>query len=317
MNFGRFAGPFLVAVSAAVVSVVGGCESPKPVAPAPEPLTPVLTDKGEPQGIEHYHKWSDRFGQGGQPVGEVAFRNLAALGYRTIVSVDGARPDLENAAKYGLRYVHVPIEYSGITRDEALRMVQAAKTSDGPVFFHCHHGVHRGPAAAMVVRMAVDGIPVEQATADLKASGCAPKYEGLYRDVAAFVPPTAAELATIPTDLPAFASAGDMVDHMAAASRVFENLQASEKAAWGPPPSSPDVNPPHEATILAEHFREMQRLEECRDYGDQYMKWLAESETQSEKLAESLRAGRKDDATAALKAVKKACDTCHAKHRDK
>jgi protein tyrosine phosphatase (PTP) superfamily phosphohydrolase (DUF442 family) len=288
-----------------------------PVAATAAAATPVLGAQGEPLGLEHYRRLSERIGQGGQPVGETAFRNLTALGYDTIVSVDGARPDTESARRWGLRYVHVPVEYSGITREQSLRLVQAVRTARGPVYFHCHHGLHRGPAAAAIARQAVDGVSAAQADADLRSSGCSAHYEGLYRDVTAFVVPTEAEMAAVPTDLPEIAPVGGMVDHMAAASRCFERLQACQKSSWGSPEGQPDVSPPHEATILMEHFREMQRLDEARSRGERFVRGLLESETASDRVAASLRSGRKDEASAALAAVKKTCDTCHDAHRDR
>ena len=44
-------------------------------------------------------------------------RLIADMGVKTILSVDGKIPDAEEAAKYGIRYVHVPIRYGGITND--------------------------------------------------------------------------------------------------------------------------------------------------------------------------------------------------------
>lgn len=292
-----------------------GCGSPGS-APAPRP-EPVLDAKGEPVGIEHHHRWSEKLGQGGQPVGEVAFRNLAALGYTTVLSVDGAKPDLELAAKYGLRYVHVPIEYSGIERDQALRIVQAVRTSDGPVFVHCHHGLHRGPAGAMVARIAVDGITNEEAVKELKDSNCSAKYTGLYRDIGAFTAPTAEELAKVPTDLPSYVSPGDVPAHMAVASRIFERLAACDKAGWKAPEGSPDVSPKHEATMLRESFREMLRLDEVKTHEDRYVKWMTQSEADCATLEAAVAGGKNADASAALTRVKKTCDTCHAQYRDK
>ena len=97
---------------------------------------------------------AERIGQGGQPAGEVAFQNLKALGFKSVLNVDGAVPDVEAAERQGLVYVHVPIGYDGIARDEALRIVKAAEMCEKPVYVHCHHGRHRGPAAAMLVRTA-------------------------------------------------------------------------------------------------------------------------------------------------------------------
>src|SRR5262245_14725203 len=41
---------------------------------------------------------------GGLPEGDAAFKELADLGVKTIISVDGAKPDVATAKKYGLRY---------------------------------------------------------------------------------------------------------------------------------------------------------------------------------------------------------------------
>ena len=310
----------LLAAGTLLAGTLPGCGSTGPeTAPATAAARPtqvVLNEKGEPLGLAHHHRWSEKIGQSGEPTGDVAFANAAALGYHMIISVDGARPDAEAAAKYGLRYVHVPIEYSGITRDQALRVVKAVELSDGPVLIHCHHGLHRGPVGAMTARIALDGISNDEAVEELKESGCSAKYEGLYRDIAAFRPPTAEELAAVSSDLPAFVSAGDTVDHMAKLSRVFEGLASCQKAAWGVPADSPDVSPPHQARILWEHFRELQRMDESKAHGEQYMQWLAQTEQAATQLEEAIRAGDRAASDAAMGSVKDSCSTCHKKYRD-
>ena len=44
---------------------------------------------------------------------------------RTVISVDGARPDVVRAHSFGLRYVHLPIGYDGVPREQALRIARA------------------------------------------------------------------------------------------------------------------------------------------------------------------------------------------------
>ena len=83
---------------------------------------------------------------GSSPYSEAAFRELAKLGVRTIISVDGAMPAVELA-----RYVHLPIGYDAVPPSRAAELVKAAQGSDGPLYVHCHHGKHRGPAAAATV----------------------------------------------------------------------------------------------------------------------------------------------------------------------
>ena len=75
---------------------------------------------------------------------------LARLGVKTIVNVDGATPKLEMAQKYGLDYIHIPIGYDGITAEQSAAMVRVMREREGPFYFHCHHGKHRGPTAAAV-----------------------------------------------------------------------------------------------------------------------------------------------------------------------
>src|SRR5436189_6043349 len=62
---------------------------------------------------------------GGLPDGEDAFRELAALGVKTIISVDGAKPDVPLAEKYGLRYVHLPHGYGGVPDDRVKELAKA------------------------------------------------------------------------------------------------------------------------------------------------------------------------------------------------
>jgi len=47
-----------------------------------------------------------------------------------------------------MRYIHVPIAYSGLSREQEIRIASAISGAEGPLYLHCHHGKHRGPAAA-------------------------------------------------------------------------------------------------------------------------------------------------------------------------
>ncbi|MGQ0614167.1 MAG: cytochrome c [Planctomycetaceae bacterium] len=268
------------------------------------------------EGLEHYRKVSDRLGQGGQPAGEVAFRSLAAMGYRTLVSVDGAIPDVEAAARHGMRYVHVPVRYHGIRREEALLLIQASRTSDGPVYVHCHHGLHRGPAAAVLVLQALEGWSHAQAVRHLETSGCSPKYKGLYRDAERFRPPTDEELAALPAELPSKVVPDDIVGIMVEVNTRWEHLVQLEANGWGLLPKNPDVQPPHEALMLREQLREMARLDESREMGADFVQRTAEGERASADLENALRAGDRAAATEAYRRVEANCASCHQTYRN-
>ncbi len=301
----------LVAVAAAAA-----CRSDEPPATPVVQAQPTLDVHGVPVGLENFKRWSDKLAQGGQPEGDEAFRNLAALGFTTVITVDGARPDIETAERYGLHYVHVPIGYDGVPKEAQIRVVRAVEFSDGPVYVHCHHGTARGPAAAAVARVAVEGATNETALQGLKDSGCAPAYKGLFRDVVACVPPTAEELAGVPAHLPSYVPPGDVAVAMVGADMRFDRITLSKSAKWGVPADHPDVDPPHEATMLWEQFREIARLDDAKRRGDEFLDLLAVAERSAKSLEGAIQRHDADAADVAQKAVKQSCDACHAKYRN-
>jgi protein tyrosine phosphatase (PTP) superfamily phosphohydrolase (DUF442 family) len=116
-----------------------------PTAPAPsKELVPATVHPLKADGIENFYQLTDRLFSGSQPEGDAAFAALKERGIKTIITVDGAKPDVETAKKFGIRYVHLPIGYDGVPTNQAGRMVKAAEALPGPVYIHCHHGLHRG-----------------------------------------------------------------------------------------------------------------------------------------------------------------------------
>lgn len=53
---------------------------------------------------------------GGQPEDAAAFEELKKLGVKTIISVDGATPDVKLAKDHGMAYIHLPIGYDGVPK---------------------------------------------------------------------------------------------------------------------------------------------------------------------------------------------------------
>src|SRR4029079_9627843 len=165
-------------------------------------------------GIENTFRLRPRLYSGGDPHGVEALVAPKELGVRTIISVDGAMPDVESARKLGLRYVHLPIGYDGVPREQAVRLVKAVKTLPGPVYVHCHHGKHRGPAAAAVCGIATEGWSREEALSWMKEGCTVPECRGLCASPRAFVPPTARELERVDQDLPERAKVPALVEMM-------------------------------------------------------------------------------------------------------
>jgi protein tyrosine phosphatase (PTP) superfamily phosphohydrolase (DUF442 family) len=268
-------------------------------------------------GVQNAFHVTDRIYSGSQPEGDAGFAALAKLGVKTVVSVDGSKPDIETAHKYGLRYVHLPFGYDGIPQDRVAELAKAVAVEPGPLFVHCHHGQHRGPAAVAVMCLATEGWTTNRAATWLKDAGTSPDYPGLYRAASEFKAPTVEQLAAIKS-LPELAKTSSMVDTMVAIDGYFDSLKASQKAGWKTPPNQPDITPAHECTMLWEHFRELARTPDIAQRPDDFRQKLANAEGAADRLRGLLKENEQTPALdAAFKQVTQSCAACHKSYRNK
>lgn len=268
-------------------------------------------------GLHNVFRLSDRLLSGSNPEGDAGFAALQHLGVKTIVSVDGSIPDVAAAAKHGMRYVHLPVGYDGIPRGRVLALAKAVRDLPGPVYLHCHHGQHRGPAAAAVVQLCLDPAwTPERAERWMKAAGTDPKYTGLISLPATLTKPTAAELDAASSDFPPKADVPDLTRLMVAVDERWDRLKLVKDAGWKQPPNHPDIDPPHEAVQLAELYREAARLSAVKARGSDLLKHFSEAETAVNELAAALHQPSTEAAGKAFGRVQSACSACHAIHRD-
>lgn len=278
----------------------------------------------EAKGIENLFRLSPRLFSGGQPEGEKGFETLKRLGIRTVISVDGSQPDVETARRLGLRYVHLPVGYDGIPRDQTIKMVEAIRELPGPVFVHCHHGKHRGPAAAAVCALATEGWDRTMARSWLERAGTDPKYKGLFATVDSFRPPSEEELGRARQDqLPERAEVPALVESMVEIDRIWDHLKEIQKAGFRTPKDSPDLDPPHEALMLVEQFREASRREGGKRKGEEFGRLFATAEHDAAELMSALREVSSDPSTVAQRKaqamfgrVSRDCTSCHVRFRD-
>src|SRR4051812_26105944 len=192
------------------------------------------------RGIENVYRLSPGIYSGGQPEGPDAFSALKDLGIKTIISVDGSLPNVETARRFGLRYVHVPVGYDGVPREEAVRIIKAARTLPGPVFIHCHHGKHRGPTAAALCGIATEGWSKGQALDWMKRAGTSPDYRSLFATIDRFAMPSTDELAKVGTEFPGRAETPALVEMMVEIDERWDHLKAIREAGFKPPAEHPD-----------------------------------------------------------------------------
>ncbi|HYC99663.1 MAG TPA: hypothetical protein VEB22_00420 [Phycisphaerales bacterium] len=315
------------------LAAAGACSSdPASSAQPAAPLTPVLQAAGHEQG-PHNLQWIK--GGPGESQGEAAgllsgsvpesdadFAHLRDLGIRTIISVDGASPDVARASRYGLSYIHIPTTYARVTPQEQLQVARAVRASmaDGSVFIHCHHGKHRSPAQAAGAAVALGWLSPSEAVEFMKKAGTAPTYEGLYACVAEALPAGADALGApiAPGEFVPVKKPDGLVASMIEVDLAYEHLGMIRNAGWTVPADQPDLVPAAEAGRLADHLRTSGEDQLSKAKGDAYMAALGSAIGNVSALEEALV--RKEPAAALEKLwtpVAASCKDCHKQYRDK
>jgi tyrosine-protein phosphatase SIW14 len=129
-------------------------------------------------GVPNFHEVDLNVYRGAQPTVE-GFRNLAALGVRTIIDLRGddqlpeERKEVEDL---GLRYISVPM--SGLTapRDEQIADILAlfVAADKGAVFVHCREGKDRTGTVVACYRISHDHWTNDKALAEANEYGMSP-----------------------------------------------------------------------------------------------------------------------------------------------
>ena len=294
------------------------CSSAHGVAESSLPI--VLTNA--PSSLANVFQLAPGVLSGSVPDGDEAFAWLAARGVKTVLSVDGARPDIETARRHGLRYVHLPIGYDGVPPNRMAELATVRTALPGSIYVHCHHGKHRGPAAAAILCRASESWTASQAEAFLKQAGTSPEYPGLFSSVRDFQLPDQAALSVLPGSFPEIAEVGNLTTVMVRLDEQLERLQACQRAGWQSPPDHPDVTPAHEAVQLWEQLHEFGRSAEAQERSASFLQMLQRSERDANALRHHLAASQPDDesyraqADSWLSRVTKNCAACHQQFRN-
>ena len=275
------------------------------------------------EGLHNVFHLSDQIVSGSEPRGDAALEKLAEMGIRTIVSVDGKMPEVEKAAALGMRYVHIPIQYSDISTNEMLRLAKTFRELEGPFFVHCFHGRHRGPAGAEVGRLVLDSVPRAEAIAEMRQyCGTSKKYEGLYRLIAAGDVPTAEETEAFEYNFASREEVEGVVAAMVILSRAYDNNKIMMEGGWRPDPEHPDLEPLNEATQLLQGFESAASHVDVRTAAQDFRSWWSEGKEESALLVAAIKeilAGDKSAVARAdrsFQAVTASCTDCHGEYRN-
>jgi protein tyrosine phosphatase (PTP) superfamily phosphohydrolase (DUF442 family) len=261
---------------------------------------------------------------GGLPHGEGAFEELQKLGVKTVISVDGAAPDVAAAEKAGLRYIHLPHGYDGISESRILELAKAVSESDGPVLIHCHRGKHRSPAAATATCAALGLVDSRQSLKVLEIAGTGKNYLGLFEVARNAKPIDTSKIRELKVVFQSKQPAPPLIEAMVELEVTLERLELLEKNGWQPIPNQPDLEPAHQALLLRESYTELLRQPELQSKPEPFQKLMQEAE-ETAKAVESEVATWKEkkyqgEASGGLRTkfalLAESCKKCHAEFRD-
>lgn len=318
-----------LSVASGLALAVAACSSRESAAPGSAggtlvaaPLQAPSLEAAEPAhlpGLPNVVAYGEGYWSGGVPEGDAGFDTLAALGVKTIISVDGAAPDVDAARARGIRYIHLPIGYDGFGETRRLELARASRDAlaDGPVYIHCHHGKHRSAGAAATVAVSLGWSSREAAEERMKVSGTSPSYQGLYRCAAAATPVADATLDLVPAEFPEVSRPRGMVAAMVEIEHGFDHLRAIEAAGWGVPGDHPDLVPAAEAGALADALRLMINHPDSAVYSADFAADMEAAWRCAAGVEELIVAGAEAGVISAeLELLGATCKSCHAAHRD-
>jgi len=271
-------------------------------------------------GLHSVVAYHEGYWSGSAPEGATGFESLIAMGVKTIISVDGAAPDVETARSHGLRYIHLPIGYNGFSAERKLELARATRDAlaEGPVYIHCHHGKHRSAGAAGAVAVSLGWLTPELAVARMRVSGTAPNYTGLYACVAQSTTIAPGLIDAVPADFPEVSRPIGFVRGMVEVEAATGNLKAIEKAGWTTPGDHPDLVPAAEAGRMVDLFRVLAEGHRVKDEPADFTEMLVESIDIAQQLEDLLVEGKAshDELSAQFARLNASCTSCHVKYRD-
>ncbi len=296
-------------------------------AQAARPALPKVSDNTpvDAPGLHNVVAFAPELLSGSVPEGDAGFDSLKSWGVLTIISVDGAIPDIERAKVRGMRYVHLPIGYHGFDEARKLELARAVRDLPRPIYIHCHHGKHRSAGAAGSVAVTLGWSTADDAVARMKVAGTAPAYEGLYRCTASASKVTDAVLATARTDFPEVSRPKGFVRGMVDIDIAWDNLKAVQRAGWVAPADHPDLVPAAEAGRLADTLRLLLDDARVKDMPDEFRSLLARNASEAQSLEELLAKGTPtakpspeiaERLNAISASVAATCKACHNAYRD-
>jgi hypothetical protein len=262
---------------------------------------------------------------GAVPDGERAFAELQKLGIKTVISVDGMKPNVELAATFGLKYVHLPHGYDGIASQRLMEISKALLELPKPVYVHCHHGKHRSPAATAAACIMLNWIDRDSGLKVLSVAGTNPNFRGLVQAVeeCKTIDPNALNRLSI--DFKPVSEIAPLTEQMVVMDQLFEKIGNGIDRFLGLDVKQTDNSTKHDnvssnqaqladtALLLSESYIELSRT--SQETKTEYLQLLEHGRDLSVRLETALRR-TPSQAKQSWTQLKDNCNRCHQKFRD-
>jgi len=283
--------------------------------PAACSTTPARSGTTRPEPIKNLHILAPGLYSGDEPATAAHYDQLSSLGIKTVISVDAIAPDQDLAAQYNIRIVHLPIGYDGIEETRAIELAAAITQLEHPIYLHCHHGKHRGPAAIGVGAIGAGIITNNQAIEFMTIAGTSLNYPGLY-SAARNANPLDQSILDIVQEFPARAPISGFVESMGKLDRLHDQLWDIAENDWQASADHPD----HSATAISgqvyDHMRAMLQLEFFKKKGSMMRSRFEDSIRTAGEVESSINDNYFPAALDALNSLSNSCIDCHDRFRN-
>ena len=154
-------------------------------APSESPGGKKWATRIEKAGLPNLHRVTEDLYRGAQPTAE-GFRELKAMGIRTVVNLRSFHSDRDELGDLDLGYEHITMKAWHAEDKEAVRFLKIVTDKEKlPVFVHCQHGADRTGTVCAIYRVAVCGWSKEEAVREMTEGGFG--FHGVWQNLARYV----------------------------------------------------------------------------------------------------------------------------------
>lgn len=136
-------------------------------------------------GISNFYEVTSNLYRGAQPTAE-GFKNLKAMGIKTVINLRTLHSDKDKVAGTGLKSMRFEMEPWRGDEDEVVEFLKAVTdTNNLPAFVHCERGADRTGMMCAMYRIVVCGWTKQQAIDEMKNGGF--KFSPVWKNLVSFV----------------------------------------------------------------------------------------------------------------------------------